>query len=99
MIDVSSKFNTLRYAKAEGTLNAAKETIQRIVEKQVPKGDVLQVARAAGINAAKNTPQWITFCHSMRRLRESNAPCRPVICGYCYRLQIIGANCRAVLRI
>jgi cyclic pyranopterin monophosphate synthase len=65
LIDISSKFNTLRYAKAEGTLNAAEETIQKIIEKQVPKGDVLQVARAAGINAAKNTPQWITFCHSM----------------------------------
>ena len=65
MIDISPKFSTLRYAKAEGILNATSETIKKIVGKQVPKGEVLQVARAAGINAAKNTAGWITFCHSM----------------------------------
>lgn len=65
MIDVSAKFSTLRYAKAEGYLQATPETIKKIKNKQVPKGDVLQVARAAGINAAKNTANWITFCHSL----------------------------------
>ena len=45
MIDVSPKFNTLRYAKAEGILTANSETIKRVVEINVPKGDVLQVAR------------------------------------------------------
>ncbi len=63
MIDVSPKFNTLRYAYAVGILNANKETIQQIKEKSVPKGDVLQVARAAGILAAKKTADWIVFCH------------------------------------
>ena len=42
MIDVSPKFNTLRYAKAEGILTADAETIKRVVEKTVPKGDVLR---------------------------------------------------------
>lgn len=65
MIDISPKFNTLRYAKAQGVLNASEETIKKIVDRKVPKGDVLEVARAAGINAAKNTANWITFCHSM----------------------------------
>ena len=65
MIDISPKFSTLRYAKAQGVLNAAPETIKKIVDRKVPKGDVLEVARAAGINAAKNTANWITFCHSM----------------------------------
>jgi len=65
LIDISHKFSTLRYAKAEGILNASESTIKKIVENKVPKGDVLQVARAAGINAAKNTASWITFCHSM----------------------------------
>ncbi len=63
MIDVSPKFNTLRYAKAKGILYASPQTIQRVKENQVPKGDVLQVARAAGIQAAKQTAQWIVFCH------------------------------------
>ena len=63
MIDVSPKFNTLRYAKAKGVLYASPETIQRVKNNTVPKGDVLQVARAAGIQAAKQTAQWIVFCH------------------------------------
>jgi cyclic pyranopterin monophosphate synthase len=65
MIDVSSKFNTLRYAMAEGILKASPETILRVKENTVPKGDVYQVARAAGINAAKNAADVITFCHTL----------------------------------
>ncbi len=63
MIDVSPKFNTLRYAKASGVLSAGKETILRVKEKTVPKGDVLATARSAGIQAAKKTSEWIVFCH------------------------------------
>ena len=65
MIDVSSKFCTLRYAKAEGILTASQKTISRVVNNKVPKGDVLQVARAAGIAAAKRTAEWIVFCHNL----------------------------------
>lgn len=65
MINVSHKSNTLRYAKAEGYLYASSETLERVKENSVPKGDVLATARAAGINAAKNTSDIITFCHSM----------------------------------
>lgn len=65
MIDVSPKFNTLRYAKAEGKLTARATTIDRIRKGTIPKGDVLQVARAAGIQAAKRTADWIVFCHSL----------------------------------
>jgi cyclic pyranopterin phosphate synthase len=63
MIDVSYKFNSLRYALAEGFLYGKKETLQRVFDKTVPKGDVAEVARAAGINAAKRCADWITFCH------------------------------------
>ena len=63
MIDVSSKFNTLRYALAEGFLYGSQKTLKRVFAKTVPKGDVTQVARAAGINAAKRCADWITFCH------------------------------------
>jgi len=63
MIDVSPKFNSLRYALAEGFLYGRKETLQRVFDKTVPKGDVTEVARAAGINAAKRCADWITFCH------------------------------------
>jgi len=63
MIDVSPKFMTLRYAKAQGVLSATPEIIQRILDNKVPKGDVRQVARAAGIAAAKRTSDFIVFCH------------------------------------
>ncbi len=63
MIDVSPKFNSLRYALAEGFLYGRVETLQRVFAKTVPKGDVTEVARAAGINAAKRCADWITFCH------------------------------------
>ena len=65
MIDVSSKFNTLRYAKAEGWILTDLETVARIKNKTVPKGDVLEIARAAGISAAKKTSEIITFCHQV----------------------------------
>jgi len=65
MIDVSHKFNTLRWATAKGTLTTTTETIERVKNKTVPKGDVLQVARAAGIQAAKRTSDWIVFCHPL----------------------------------
>ena len=63
MIDVSPKFNSLRYAQAEGYLFRSQKTLKRVFDKTVPKGDVTQVARAAGINAAKRCADWITFCH------------------------------------
>jgi molybdenum cofactor biosynthesis protein MoaC len=63
MIDVSPKFNSLRYAKAEGYLYGNPEAIARVADKTVPKGDVLEVARAAGITAAKRCSDMIVFCH------------------------------------
>jgi molybdenum cofactor biosynthesis protein MoaC len=63
MIDVSPKFNTLRYAKAEGFLYGKPEVVARVAEKTVPKGDVTEVARAAGIAAGKRCSDWMVFCH------------------------------------
>lgn len=63
MIDVSEKFLTLRYARARGEIRASVQTLKRVREGTVPKGDVLQVARAAGIQAAKRTWEWMVFCH------------------------------------
>ena len=63
MIDVSPKFNTLRYARAEGVLHGSPAILKRVADNTVPKGDVRQVARAAGITAAKRCSDWIVFCH------------------------------------
>jgi len=63
MLDVSSKQRTLRIAVAEAVVTASVHVIERIQNRTVPKGDVLEVARVAAIMAAKKTPEIIPFCH------------------------------------
>ncbi len=63
MFDVSNKARTARVAKARASLTLQPETIRRVRERQVPKGDPLEVAKVAAIQAAKNTSQIIPYCH------------------------------------
>jgi len=63
MVDVSEKFDTVREAVAIGTVSMKRETIERIKEGSISKGDVLSVAQVGGIMGAKNTPQIIPMCH------------------------------------
>jgi len=65
MVDVSDKEITSRAAEAEGTVRMAPETLRRIREGSVAKGDVLAVAQIAGIMAAKKTSDWIPMCHPL----------------------------------
>ncbi len=63
MVDVSPKPPTEREAKAGATVLMKPETLSLIKEGGVRKGDVFQVARIAGIMAAKKTPDLIPLCH------------------------------------
>jgi cyclic pyranopterin monophosphate synthase len=65
MVDVGAKPDTAREAVARGTVRMRPETLARIREGRVAKGDVLAVAQVAGIMAAKNTPQLIPMCHTL----------------------------------
>lgn len=65
MIDISHKRSSLRYARAAGKLKATPEVIDLVRKRKVPKGDVGEVARSAGIQAGKRASEWIVFCHSM----------------------------------
>jgi cyclic pyranopterin phosphate synthase len=65
MVDVSAKAETERTAIARGRVVMAPETLARIREGQVGKGDVLGVARLAGIMAAKRTADLIPLCHPL----------------------------------
>lgn len=65
MIDVGEKKITKRKAIACGTIFLLKETIKKIKNNQIPKGDVLNTARVAGILAAKKTSQIIPLCHPL----------------------------------
>src|SRR5215469_10981870 len=63
MVDVSEKSETARVAVARGSVTMQKATLQRIREGSIAKGDVLSVARLAGIMGAKRTPDLIPLCH------------------------------------
>ena len=63
MIDVGGKEKTRRVAVARGWVSMEHETLERIRENRVEKGDVLAAARLAGIMAAKRTPDFIPLCH------------------------------------
>ncbi|GAB4387800.1 cyclic pyranopterin monophosphate synthase MoaC [Albidovulum sp.] len=65
MVDVSAKPETARVAVAEATVRMAPETLALVVEKRAKKGDVLGVARLAGIMAAKRTADLIPLCHPL----------------------------------
>jgi cyclic pyranopterin phosphate synthase len=63
MVDVSAKADTTRRAVASGRIRMAAETLDRILAGNAPKGDVLGVARIAGIQAGKRTADLIPLCH------------------------------------
>jgi cyclic pyranopterin phosphate synthase len=65
MVDVSSKPPTRREATASASVSMGRETLRLIREGGIPKGDVLAVARVAGIMAAKKTPELIPLCHPL----------------------------------
>lgn len=64
MVDITNKITTLRTATAQAIVKVGSaETIQAILDKKVPKGDVLEVSRTAGLFAVKNTSSVIPDCH------------------------------------
>jgi len=65
MVDVGSKSVTARRAKAEGRVVMQPGTMALIRDRKLTKGDVLEVARLAGIMATKRTDELIPLCHSL----------------------------------
>jgi len=65
MVDVSHKAETLREAKVRGSIYMKPETYQKIMSGKISKGDVLSVAKVAGIMAAKKTSEIIPMCHPL----------------------------------
>jgi cyclic pyranopterin phosphate synthase len=69
MVDVGAKGETLRRAVARAYVHMQAATALRLGSGNAPKGDVLAVARVAGIQAAKRTPELIPLCHTLRLTR------------------------------
>lgn len=65
MVDVGEKQATARKAVAQGRIQMRAETLQRIIDGKQSKGDVLGVARIAGIMAAKKTSELVPLCHPL----------------------------------
>ncbi|HTO12948.1 MAG TPA: cyclic pyranopterin monophosphate synthase MoaC [Candidatus Binatia bacterium] len=78
MVDVSPKPETAREAVARAIMKMRPATLRAIQRGNAPKGDVLGVARTAGILAAKRTPELIPLCHPLRLTRvEISFDARP----------------------
>ncbi len=65
MVDVSAKPETLRQARASGLVRMRPETLSAILDRSIAKGDVREVARLAGIMAAKKAGELIPLCHPL----------------------------------
>jgi len=65
MVDISKKKETARTATASGKIKLKTETIKLIKNRQVEKGDVLEIARVSGMLAVKKTPETIPHCHQI----------------------------------
>ena len=65
MVDVGAKEVTVRVARAGGRVRLAAETVEMVRGGKLAKGNVLEVARLAGIMAAKRTPELIPLCHPL----------------------------------
>ena len=65
MVDVSGKDATLREALARGIVNMTPETLKKIQDGKMKKGNVLETARIAGVMAAKKTAELIPMCHPL----------------------------------
>ncbi|MGK2739863.1 cyclic pyranopterin monophosphate synthase MoaC [Tepidicaulis sp. LMO-SS28] len=65
MVDVSAKDVTQRVATAKGAIRMAPETLALILDNKITKGNVIEIARLAGIMAAKKTSDLIPLCHPL----------------------------------
>src|SRR5437588_12963435 len=65
MADASAKASTLRKARAQGFVRIGDTALRQVRRHKTPKGDPLEIARIAGIAAAKRTSEWIPLCHPL----------------------------------
>ena len=65
MVDVTAKAVTTRVARAQGFVRIGRAALAQVRRRKTPKGDPLEIARIAGIAAAKRTAEWIPLCHPL----------------------------------
>lgn len=65
MLDISDKTTTLRTAKAQAVVAMSAQTVKKILNREVPKGDVIELTKASAIVGAKRTSDILLFCHNI----------------------------------
>ena len=65
MVDISKKKLTYRTAKATFKINFSEKSFKKIINNNSPKGEIFNIARSAGISAAKKTSELIPLCHNL----------------------------------
>tara|TARA_Y100001958_G_C20999456_1_gene383834 strand:- start:13 stop:483 length:471 start_codon:yes stop_codon:yes gene_type:complete len=65
MVDISKKKLTSRTAKATLNINFSEKSFKKIINNNSPKGEIFNIARSAGISAAKKTSELIPLCHNL----------------------------------
>lgn len=65
MLDISDKITTLRTAKARAVVEMSPQTVKKILNREVPKGDVVELTKASAIVGAKRAPDILMFCHNI----------------------------------
>lgn len=88
MVNVSDKTTQYRTAIAEGHLRVNPETLGLVEQLELPKGSPFEIARIAGIQAAKQTPTLIPLCHSLN-LDYIDIEIKPESTGFAIRSQVI----------
>ena len=86
MVDVSAKAVTQREAVARGEVTMRPETLRLITAGALPKGDVLAVAKLAGIMAAKRTADLVPLCHPLP-LAHVDVEVAPDVSASCVRIE------------
>ncbi len=66
MVDITEKKVVYREAVAEGIIRLREETLQRILNKEVEKGDVFEASKLVALSGAKLTPTLLPFCHPIK---------------------------------
>jgi cyclic pyranopterin phosphate synthase len=86
MVDVTKKRSTLREARARGTILMQPETFQKIMAGGIEKGDVLGVAKVAGIMGAKRTAELIPLCHPLA-ITSVEITFNPIVEKHCIEIE------------
>ena len=86
MVNINKKEMTERVAIAFGKITMQTETLQKILDIKIKKGDVLNIAKIAGIMAAKRTDQLIPLCHTIH-LSYVNVDLKPEIKASCINIK------------